>query len=219
VFFFAREFAGADPANGDALYYKNTVGTDGKIDHSTTNDYNAAQDVRIGNPNPKFIYGFGNTFVYKSLDLDVLLQGVYGNQIFNGGGQYMSASGSNGFDNQSTDQLGYWDKPGDISMVPEPRLFYANGTNNSSRYISTGSYLRVKAITLGFNLPKNILSKIKIEKLRVYARAQNLFTITKYKGWDPEVNADYQATNINQGVDFYSAPQLKTIVFGLSIGL
>ncbi|MGC4037880.1 MAG: TonB-dependent receptor [Chitinophagaceae bacterium] len=217
--FYAREFAGADPANGDALYYKNTVGTDGKIDHTTTNDYNAAQDVRIGNPNPKFIYGFGNTFTYKSLDLDVLLQGVYGNQIFNGGGQYMSSSGSNGFDNQTIDQLGYWDKPGDITMVPEPRLFYPNGTNNSSRYISTGSYLRVKAVTLGFNLPKQVLNKIHIDRLRLYLRAQNLFTITKYKGWDPEVNADYQATNINQGVDFYSAPQLKTIVFGLSIGL
>jgi len=217
--FVAREYAGVDPANGDALYYTNTVKADGTRDRSTTNDYNAAEDVVIGNPNPKFFYGFGNTFTYKGFDLDVLLQGVYGNQIFNGGGQYMSASGSNGFDNQTTDQLKAWKNPGDITDVPEARLFYANGTNNSSRYISTGSYLRVKNVSLGYNLPSSLISKVKLERLRVYIRALNLFTVTKYKGWDPEVNADYQASNINQGVDFYSAPQIKSVVFGVNIGL
>lgn len=217
--FYAREFAGADPTNGDALYYKNTPKADGSLDRSTTNNYNAAADVKIGDPNPKFIYGFGNTFSYKGVDLDVLLQGVAGNDIYNGGGQYMSASGSNGYDNQTTDQLAAWKKPGDITNVPEARLFYANGVDPSSRFISKGSYLRVKAVTLAYNLPAAVLKKMKIERCRIYVRAQNLFTITKYKGWDPEVNADYQASNINQGVDFYSAPQLKTIVFGLNIGL
>jgi TonB-dependent starch-binding outer membrane protein SusC len=217
--FYAREFAGADPANGDALFIKNTVGADGKIDRSTTNDYNAAVDVRIGKPTPDYIYGIRNFFSYKEIDFDVLLQGVQGNQIFNGGGQYMSSSGSNGFDNQTRDQLNSWKKPGDITMVPEARMFLANGTDNSSRYISDGSYLRVKAVTLGYNLPKTVLTKLHLEKARFYIRAQNLFTITKYKGWDPEVNADFQASNINQGQDFYSAPQLKTIVFGLNIGL
>ncbi len=217
--FYAREFAGADPANGNALYYKNSPKADGSLDRTTTNDYNAATDVKIGDPNPKFIYGFGNTMSYKGLDLDILLQGVAGNDIYNGGGQYMSASGSNGYDNQTTDQLAAWKKPGDITNVPEARLFYSNGTDPSSRFISKGSYLRVKAVTLGYNLSSAILRKLKIERFRVYVRAQNLFTITKYKGWDPEVNADYQASNINQGVDFYSAPQLKTIVFGINIGL
>ncbi len=217
--FYAREFAGADPANGDALYYKNTLKSDGSIDRATTNDYNQAEDVKIGNPNPKFIYGFSNTFTYKFIDLDVLIQGVNGNQIYNGGGQYMSASGSNGFDNQTIDQLPAWKKPGDITNIPEARLFYANGTDPSSRFISDGSYLRVKEITLGFNLPKALASKIKLDRVRAYVRGLNLFTITDYKGWDPEVNADYQASNINQGVDFYSAPQIKSIVFGINIGL
>ncbi len=217
--FYARDFAGADPANGDALYYKNTLKSDGSRDRSTTNEYNQAEDVRIGNPNPKFIYGFQNTFTYKSFDFDVLLQGVYGNDIYNGGGQYMSASGSNGFDNQTIDQLAAWNKPGDITNVPEPRLFYGNGVDPSSRFISDGSYLRVKSVTLGFNLPAALASKIKVNRFRVYLKAQNLFTITNYKGWDPEVNADYQASNINQGVDFYSAPQAKSIVFGVNLGL
>jgi len=213
--FIAREFAGADPQTGDGLYYKNAS----KGDRSTTNDYNQANDVVIGNPNPKFIYGMGNTFSYMGVNLDILLQGVYGNNIYNGGGVYMSAEGSNGFDNQSRDQLGYWNKPGDKSMVPEPRLFYPNGIDPSSRWIEDGSYLRVKAVTLGYDLPADIINKWKIQSFRVYVRAQNLFTFTKYKGWDPEVNADYQATNINQGQDFYSAPQIKTIAIGVSIGL
>ncbi|MEP6582926.1 MAG: TonB-dependent receptor [Ginsengibacter sp.] len=217
--FYAREFAGADPANGDALYYKNTLKSDGSVDRATTNDYNQATDVRIGDPNPKFIYGFGNTFTYKFIDLDVLIQGVQGNDIYNGGGQYMSSSGTNGFDNQTVDQLAAWRKPGDITNVPEARLLYPNGTDPSSRYISDGSYLRMKEVTLGFNLPKTITSRLKIDRVRAYVRGLNLFTITDYKGWDPEVNADYQATNINQGVDFYSAPQVRTIVFGVNIGL
>ncbi|MBC7508665.1 MAG: TonB-dependent receptor [Ferruginibacter sp.] len=217
--FFAKEFAGANPANGDALYFKNTVKTDGTKDRTTTKNVNEAEDVRIGNPNPEFIYGFRNTFTYKGFDVDVLLQGVQGNQIFNGGGQYMSGSGSNGFDNQTTDQLAAWKKPGDITMVPEARLFFANGTDNSSRYISDGSYLRIKAITLGFNLSPKLLSVLHIDRARFYIRAQNLFTITKYKGWDPEVNSDATANNISLGNDFYSAPQIKTIVFGVNIGL
>jgi hypothetical protein len=192
---------------------------DGKRDRTTTNQYNDAENIIIGNPNPDFIYGFRNTFTFKGIDLDVLFQGVQGNEIFNGGGQYMSASASNGFDNQTKDQLASWKKPGDITMVPEARQFFANGTDNSSRYISDGSYLRLKALTLGYNLSPKLLTKLHIDKARFYVRGQNLFTFTKYKGWDPEVNADYQASNINQGVDFYSAPQMKTIVFGINIGL
>jgi hypothetical protein len=138
----------------------------------------------------------------------------------------MSASGSNGFDNQTADQLRAWKNPGDITDVPEARLFYANGTNSSSRYISTGSYMRVKSVTLGYNLPSALTQKIKIERVRVYARALNLFTITKYDGWDPEVSADFMVSqtatnpdyNINLGQDFYSAPQIKSIVFGVNIG-
>ncbi len=218
--FVAKEFAGADPENGDALYIKNTIDADGKVDRSTTNDINAATDVVIGNPNPDFIYGMRNTITYKSaIDFDVLLQGVKGNEIYNGGGEFMTASGGNGFDNQTRDQLAAWQKPGDITMVPEARLFWGNGVGRSSRYISGGSYLRVKAVTLGYVFPNRLTSKAGLERVRVYVRGQNLFTITNYEGWDPEVNADSGASNIRQGVDFYSAPQLKTLVFGINIGL
>lgn len=217
--FYAREYAGVDQTNGDALYYKNTVMADGKIDRTTTNNYNLAQDVVIGNPNPDFFYGIRNNFTYSGFELDVFLQGVYGNEIFAAGGQYMSASGSNGFDNQTRDQLRAWTTPGQITDVPEARLFYANGVNNSSRYIYDGSYLRVKALTLSYLLPASITSRLKLDRAKFYVRGQNLFTFTDYPLWDPEVNADYSASNIVQGRDFYSVPQAKAIVFGLNIGL
>ena len=221
--FYGREFAGADPANGDALYILNSVvtnpdGTTG-ISRATTNDYNAAQQVVVGNPNPKFTGGISNTFGYKGFDLNVFFQGVQGNQIYNGGGQYMSANASNGFDNQTTDQLNYWNKPGDITNVPEPRLFFGNGVGESSRYLSDGSYLRLKTLTFGYTLPQTLTSRAKLQKVRVYVAAQNLLTFTNYTGWDPEVNADYAASNITQGYDFYSAPQPKTITAGINIGL
>ena len=216
--FYGREFAGADPKNGDALYILNTTNADGSINRNTTNNFNAAQLTVLGNPNPQWIGGITNNFSYKGIDLSVVFQGVQGNKIYNGGGQYMSASASNGYDNQTTDQLNAWKKPGDITSVPELRLFAGNGVNPSSRYLSDGSYLRLKTVTLGYNLPSSVLSRLKFEKVRIYFSAQNLLTFTSYKGWDPEVNADYQASNINQGVDFYSAPQAKTYTVGINLG-
>jgi TonB-linked SusC/RagA family outer membrane protein len=215
--FYGRQFAGADPNNGDALYVLNSKNPDGTINKGTTNDYNAAQQVVLGNPNPKWYGGLTNTLSYKGIDLTLVLQGVQGNQIYNGGGQFMSSSASNGYDNQTVDQLNAWKNPGDKTAVPELRLFFANGVNPSNRYLSNGSYLRVKTLTLGYNLPKPLASRLRLERIRIYVTGQNLFTLTAYKGWDPEVNADYQASNINQGVDFYSAPQPKTITAGINL--
>jgi len=208
-----------DAANGDAIYYLNTTNDDGTINRGTTNQINDAQRIYAGNPNPKYTFGLNNTFSFKNFDLAVFFQGVSGNKIFNGGGQYMSANGSNGFDNQTLDQLNYWTTPGQVTNVPEPRFGYGNGIGNSTRYLSDGSYIRLKTLSFGYTFPSQILSKIKLSKLRIYASAQNLLTITGYKGWDPEVNADFQSTNINQGVDFYSAPQPRVISLGLNIGL
>ncbi|MDN5284756.1 MAG: SusC/RagA family TonB-linked outer membrane protein [Mucilaginibacter sp.] len=216
--FFAPEFAGADPANGDALYYKNTDQGNGKRDRSTTNDYNLATPVKIGDPNPKYIAGLNNTLTFKGIDVSFLLQSVQGNNIYNGAGQYMSSSGSNGYDNQTVDQLNAWKKPGDITNVPQARLGGGNGINPSSRYIDDGSYVRLKNVVIGYNFPKTVLAKVKLQSLRIYAQATNLATWTKYKGWDPELNSDAFSGNITQGYDFYAAPQAKTITFGINVG-
>ena len=214
--FFGPEYAGVDPDNGDALYYTNTKKADGTIDRTKTNDVNTAENVAIGNPNPKWIGGLTNEFNFKGVDFSFTFQGVYGNDVYNGAGIFMSANGDF-YDNQTIDQLTRWQKKGDITNVPQARFLGGNGTAQSSRYLSDGSYTRLKTVSLGYTFPKSITDKIKLSKLRIYATANNLLTFTKYKGWDPEVNTDYQ-TGIAAGTDFYSAPQSKTITVGLNLG-
>ncbi|PKD42732.1 SusC/RagA family TonB-linked outer membrane protein [Rhodohalobacter barkolensis] len=213
-----KEYAGVDPDNGDALYYLHS--DDGKdYDAGTTNSYSEANDVVIGDPNPDFVGGLGNRFSYKNFDLNVLLQFVYGNDIYNGGGRYQSANGDF-FDNQTKDQLNRWQEPGDITDVPEARLFGGNGSNPSSRYIHDASYLRLKNVVLGYTLPQSALDRMGLRRVRLYVSGVNLLTFTDYPGWDPEVNTDLysQSNNLNIGNEFYSVPQARTISFGVNIG-
>lgn len=218
--FFGPEYAGVDPANGDALY--TLVNADGS--RTTTNDYNAATLMKIGDPNPDYIAGLTNNLSYKGIELMFLFQGVFGNQVYNGGGKFMSANGDF-FDNQTKDQLRRWRNPGDITDVPQARLFGGNGVGESSRYMSDATYIRLRTITLSYNLPSSLLAKVKLSRVRVFASGQNLLTFTDYNGWDPEVNSDTYSVNANgtpfntnQGIDFYSAPQAKTITFGINVG-
>jgi TonB-linked SusC/RagA family outer membrane protein len=208
--FYGPKFAGADPQNGDALYYLE----DGK---TTTNDINDAGNFIVGNPNPDIIAGLNNTVSFQGFELSVLLQGVYGNEVMNGAGGFMSAS-FDWFDNQTSDQLNRWQQPGDITKVPQLRLGYGNGIGASSRYVEDASYWRVKNVTLAYNIPAAVTSKLKLRSARFYITGVNLFTFTNYTGWDPEVNTDYRAGNRNQGSDFYAAPQIKSLTFGLNVG-
>lgn len=205
--FWGKKYAGVDPSNGDALYYQ--------ADGSTSNNYATAVEQKIGNPNPDFIGGLGNRFSYKNFDLDIQTQFVYGNDLYNIAGFFQSVNGDY-FDNQTIDQLNYWKKPGDITMVPQPRLYAGNGAGKSSRWVENGSYLRLKAVTFGYNLPKKLLNKLKMQNARVYASGLNLLTFTNYTGYDPEVNATY-VNNVNLGHDFYTSPQARTITFGFNV--
>lgn len=216
--FVGPEYAGVDPQNGDALYYKNTLNTDGSRDRTTTNSYNDAAYVPLGSPTPKFIGGITNTFGFAGIDLSVLFSGQSGNYIYNGGGKFQQANGDF-FDNQSIDQLNRWRKPGDITNVPQARLLGGNGTGESSRYLQKGDYLRLRTVTLGYTLPKTLTNKAHLSRVRIYATGQNLLTFTNYTGWDPEVNSDaYTGNPVNLGIDFYSAPQPRTIIGGIQIG-
>jgi hypothetical protein len=219
--FVGPEYAGVDVQNGDALYYLNTQNADGSRDRTTTNDFNAAEFVPLGNPSPKFIGGVTNTFSFKGIDLSVLFNGQFGNYIYNGGGKFQSANGDF-YDNQTTDQLNRWRNPGDVTNIPQARLLSGNGTGESSRYLSKGDFVRLRTITLGYSLPTTLVNRVKLTRVRLYVTGQNLLTFTDYNGWDPEVNSDAYVTGttgpINIGVDFYSAPQPRTIIGGLQIG-
>ena len=212
--FFAPEYAGVDPETGDALFYLNS----GDNPRETTNVYGDAERVVIGDPNPKWTGGFGNTFSWKGLELDVFFQFVYGNDVYTGGSGRFTTANGDWLDNQTRDQLNSWRNPGDITDVPEARFLEANGTGHSSRYISDGSYLRLKTLTLSYTLPRSVIQRANIDRVRLYATGVNLLTFTSYDGWDPEVNTDFLAGNIGLGNEFYSAPQARTFTIGVEIG-
>jgi TonB-linked SusC/RagA family outer membrane protein len=219
--FFGVEYAGVNPANGDAQFYKNTKNADGSLDKTvlSNSQFNQAERQVIGDPNPDVIAGVTNTFSYKGFDFSFQFNGIFGNDVnVYGMGQYSMANMIYE-DNQTADQMNRWRKPGDITNVPQARYYYGNGNQPSSRFIVDGSFVRLRTINFGYNLPSKIVKKAKLDRVRLYVSALNLLTFTnKYPLWDPEVNADTFDSNIAKGNDFYTPPQPKTILFGINVG-
>ncbi|MBZ4033258.1 TonB-dependent receptor [Flavobacterium sp. 17A] len=190
---------------GDVIY--KDLNNDGKIDQ---NDL-----TTIGNPNPKFTYGFTNNFKYKNVDLSIFLQGTAGNKLLN----LTRASGtmnSNLGTNYLTEAADFYSATNLDGSLPTPSSY--NHINNavSSRMVENGSYLRIQNVTLGYSLPSDIISKIKLSRLRVYASGQNLFTFTKYTGYDPEVGA-YNQDALMSGIDNGRYPVPRLISFGFNV--
>lgn len=204
--FWGLEFLGVDPATGNAIY-EDTNG-DGTI---TADDATV-----IGNAQPKLSGGITNRISWNGFDLNIFFQSSYGNQILNYGNEVLLNSGSNMRINQVPEALKRWQKAGDITDVP--RYIAGNTSNNwhSSRYIEDGSYLRLKNLTLGYNLKKEWTSRFKIANARIYASGTNLWMLTKYTGADPEVNT-FDGSTATQGTDFFTFPQVKTWMLGLSV--
>ena len=170
----------------------------------------------IGYAAPKFTYGLTNTLSYKNFDLNIFIQGVQGNDIFNA--TRIDLEGMFDSKNQSTVVLNRWTTPGQVTDIPRPiNNGNLSNVNNSTRFIEKGSYLRLKSATLAYNFSRSLFNN-SLQKLSIYATAQNLFTITKYKGFDPEVNTyGTNSTGTEFGVDYGTYPQTRTIIFGLNI--
>ncbi|GAB2847751.1 SusC/RagA family TonB-linked outer membrane protein [Hymenobacter ruber] len=207
--FWGKKYAGVDPDNGDALYYT--------ADGSKTSVYANAVDQKLGNPNPKYTGGVTLNMSYKGFDLSGLGQFTVGNDIYNGAGIYQSVNGDF-FDNQTIDQLNRWQKKGDITDIPQARFGEGNGTGTSSRWIQDGSFFRLKNITLGYNLPADLVKKGYLQSVRIYVTGQNLATFTKYTGYDPEVVSGLYNANTVLGHDFYTPPLAKTFLAGVNLG-
>ncbi len=177
---------------------------------------NSEDRTIIGKGDPKHIGGFTNNFRYKDFDLSIFLQWSYGNDIFNAN-RLMFESG---FDkkkdlNQFASYANRWTPDNPTSDIPR----VSNSASNrviSSRIIEDGSFLRIKNITLGYNIPEKMLRKIHINKVRVYVAAQNLYTFTNYSGYDPEVSIKNSA--LQPGLDFSAYPRARTFNFGINIG-
>lgn len=210
--FYLKEYAGVDPANGDALYFLNTINADGSLSKTTTNDYAAAQRVVAGNPFPELMVGLTNTMNFSGFDFSFTFQGEWGASIYNSAGIYQSVN-ADYFDNQTADQMNRWQKPGDITNVPQARLYAGNGTAASTRFLDKADFIRLRNLTIGYSLPKTTINKMGMSNVRIYLAGVNLLTFTDYSGYDPEARRD----DTGIGEEFYSAPPARTIALGVNL--
>jgi len=216
--FYMVEYAGVNSQTGDAEYFLNTENPDGTLNRGRTNDFSQAQRVILGNPNPDVIGGLSSTLNYKTIDFSFTFQGQWGASLFNNAGTFQETGFGNGLDNQDVYIYNNrWQNPGDITDVPQARLFNNNGHSNSSRYLQEADFIRLRNVTIGYSLPENVLEKMRMSKVRVYVSGLNLLTFTDYRGYDPESSSDDANTNTNVGNTFYSAPPAKVYTLGVNL--
>ena len=198
--------------------------------------------TNLGSPLPLFTFGWTNSFSYKNFDLSIFLNGSYGNKVMNYNSivlTHMNSPWTNQLNSVNDraqlvpvdpgkvyeDGSMWYDDVTNVRVAnpgtKTPRATINDPNDNdriSSRYIEDGSYLRIKNITLGYTFPKKLLSKAKIENLRIYCNIQNLYTFTKYSAYDPEIGASTQdATGLTYGIDNGRYPSPTTYSIGLNI--
>ncbi len=193
----------------------------GDIKYLADDDGNLVMDF-IGSPLPDFTYGLNFNVEYKGFDFTMFLQGVYGNEVFNTTKFYTNNPSTRY--NVSSDMIDRWMVEGSTNDPNLPRLDVNDKQNAkiSDRFVEDGSYLRIKNIQLGYTLPENILSTLKIQNLRVFIGVSNLFTFTKYTGLDPEVGVGMsddtgERNPLDLGIDRVKYPQPRTYMAGISL--
>ena len=185
----------------------------------------------IGNPEPKFTYGIGNTFSWKGFDLTIFLSGSYGNDVLNYNRRYIENPRVNSNLLKSAANYAVLERinpdgPDDFrnlrvanTSTTLPRIS-ASTTNANNRvsdlYIEDGSYLRIQNISLGYTLPKKWVNKLNLQNVKVYANLQNVYTWTNYSGYDPEVGCMYGDALMN-GLDYGRYPSPRIYTFGLNV--
>jgi len=208
----------------DATEVENSPVQDGKepgffryADVNGDNVINGSDRVYIGNPNPDFTYGLNLTFEYKGLDLTTFFYGSAGNDIFNYNKWWTDFWPS--FQGQKSKELLYesWTPENTGASVPKAsnKSNFSTNTQSSSYYVEKGSFLRMRNIQLGYNLPTNIASKAGLSSVRIYLQGVNLFTATDYSGLDPELGGDDRSF----GVDHGNYPASKQFLVGVNLGI
>jgi TonB-linked SusC/RagA family outer membrane protein len=198
-------FLGVDPETGEAIF--DDINGDGSID--------SEDETIVGNPHPDYTGGFTSTFTYKGLDLTGFLVFSQGNDVFNAM-RIFSDNGACSFDNQFRDVLRRWRQPGDVTDVPRASFNCESGADViSSRYIEDGSYWRLQDLTLGYRLPERWAGALGFSNARFYGSVRNLFTISDYSGYSPDVNSNGSFSTFELGTDFYAYPQARTWTFGV----
>ncbi len=208
--FWGYKYLGANPDDGHAQY--------AKADGTPTENTGEAQLQILGNANPKFTFGWVNNFTYKGFDLNIQINGSYGNKLINATRAVMESM-SDGSNTTPYAWNNSWTTPGQITDVPLAGS--ENRATGSSRWIEDASFLRVQNIALGYSLPSSVVNMLKISKCRFYISMQNALLLTKYKGYDPEVfwnpRADNASSNMFRGIDFDSYPHARDISMGIQV--
>lgn len=206
---------------GDAKW--KDVNGDGKIDIKDGNQV-------IGDASPKYIFGWNNSFTYKNFDLSFLIQGSYGNDIFNA----VRIKTENPTNGTSSNLNNRWTITNQNTNVPaftpsqirntqlsgHPTTVKMGADQRSSRWVEDGSYARLKNITLSYNLPASVLNVIHLAKVSVYLTGANLITLTKYTGYDPEVSSFNRGSRVRAGglgIDLSNYPTAKTLICGINV--
>ena len=218
--FIGVRFAGVNPANGDALYYA----ADGTKERADQVNFTRDETV-IGNARPKFFGGFTNNFKYKKLDLMIATQFSYGNKVFNmirttyeslgwSSGSTPSAAYLGGvYANNDTRVLNAWSHPGQVTNIPRPSFLLQNYFPNSDEFLENGSFLKIRTVNLGYTLGQTKY----FNSVRLYVQAENLLTVTKYIGYDPEVSSTGGGNDSTAGIDYAAYPPARTFSLGIDL--
>jgi hypothetical protein len=207
---FLPVWAGVDPANGDPLWFL----ADGK---TTTNSYAIASRTEnrqfVGSSLPKYVFGLNNTVSYQELSLSFFFYAITGSKIYDQNMAFIDSDGLRyGWNYYKDADKNYWTTAGQKADRPKPVI---GGNKNSSaastRWIESNDYIRLRSVTLSYNLPKNIINRAKLTNARFFVTGVNLLTITNYKGVDPETSLG--------GNDVFKYPVNKSVTIGLDISL
>lgn len=199
--FWGLKALGVDPETGMMIYE----------DHNGDGKVNSSDKQYIGNANPDFTFGMTNTLSWKGLNLSFMITGSVGNDIYNA--SKIDMVGMHNAANQITDVLRRWKVPGQITDIP--KAGEVDNIKASSRWVEDGSYLKIRNITLSYDITHPKLRKANISRIQPYITLDNMITITGYSGYDPEMSQYSSATSM--GVDWGTYPNVKTFIFGVNI--
>lgn len=211
--YYMPEWAGVNPDDGRPMWYKE--GTNGE--RVTTSNYAEAKYYKLGSAAPKVFGGITTNLRWKEFDLSATFGYALGGQIYNYSRQELDSDLTYTDRNQMSLQKGWsrWQKKGDVAT--HPRALYNNkdnGNKASSRYLEDNSFFKLRTLSLGYNLS---LPQLKVQNLRIYLNAENLFTLTKYSGVDPELPASDGSVMGTTGISVY--PPVRRFVLGLNLSL
>ena len=211
--FYLPMWAGVNPANGEPLFYD----SDGNV----TNVYDSDANVLMSGKSPIADFDGGlNLFVaYKGFDLSTDFYFKSGNYILNYMESIMLSDGTGADANQRVDAFNYWKNPGDTNVLPNP-MFGNEAQQDSDRWLQKGDYIRLRNLTLGYGIPRDVLSKMGIQSLRVFVQGQNLWTFAPHFNGDPEVGIGSGETSNSVGFgnyNLYSYPQTQSFSVGVDI--